>query len=320
MPLQSMPSSSLQRLQTSSVGQRNSRRVLFGALLGGVLLVTIAAVCVVAAVITTGPSSDQKLSPVPDQGEMRPRQVFRGRRLKRHTRQSPSVPTRAIPTRATPTSAPINPQQSQDGSCISTANSSNIPAAHIKARGVRRGKWIESTSDTGSVVPGYQQRWQCNDVYTLRRVKEQAFVDGGVWFNQTDKSIYVPKCGYYLIYSQVLFVLDQSPSAGITVFHNLKIRHNCTWESDSGPIQLQAKASIGPFGPDNTIGGLATTFTSDVVHMCAGGNVWIEIPDGGNGVPCCPRGEESATFLGLVLIADTPCSSWPPEITMTNNF
>lgn len=106
MPLQSMPSSSLQRLQTSSVGQRNSRRVLFGALLGGVLLVTIAAVCVVAAVITTGPSSDQKLSPVPDQGEMRPRQVFRGRRLKRHTRQSPSVPTRAIPTRATPTSAP----------------------------------------------------------------------------------------------------------------------------------------------------------------------------------------------------------------------
>jgi hypothetical protein len=194
----------------------------------------------------------------------------------------------------------------------------NTPAAHIKGHGIQRGKWIESTG--GSVVPGYQQRWQCNDVYVLnpRRIQEQAFVDGGVWFNQTDKSIYVPKCGYYLVYSQVYFVIDEdSTSEGVTVFHNLKIRHNCTWESDSGPIQIQAKASVAPSGLD---GRVATTFTSDVVHMCPGGSVWIEIPDGANGVPCCPRGDKSGTFLGLILIADTPCSSWPPEITMTTDF
>ena len=153
-----------------------------------------------------------------------------------------------------------------------------------------------------------------------RHVQEQAFVDGGVWFNQTDKSIYVPRCGYYLIFSQVLFVMDGQNSRGNTVFHNLKIRHNCSWESDSGPIQLQAKASVAPFGPENPDGGVATTFTSNVVHMCGGGNVWIEIPDGANGVPCCPRGDNSGTFLGLVLIADTPCSSWPPVITMTNEY
>ena len=152
-------------------------------------------------------------------------------------------------------------------------------------------------------------------------VQEQAFVDGGVWFNQTDKSIYVPKCGYYLIYSQVLFVVDaEAMPEAITVFHNLKIKHNCTWESDSGPIQLQAKASVAAFDQNDPDGGVTTTYTSDVVHMCGGGNVWIEIPDGANGVPCCPKGDETNTFLGLVLIADTPCSSWPPEITMTHEF
>ena len=154
-----------------------------------------------------------------------------------------------------------------------------------------------------------------------RRAREQAFVDGGVWFNQTDKSIYVPRCGYYLVYSQVLFMMDNaSMSEGTTVFHNLKIKHNCTWESDSGPIQLQAKASVAPYGEHNPYGGVATTHTSDVVHMCGGGSVWIEIPDGANGVLCCPRGDESSTFLGLVLIADTPCSSWPPVITMTHEY
>ena len=172
-------------------------------------------------------------------------------------------------------------------------------------------------------MPGYQQRWMCNDVYVTSRhqVQEQAFVDGGAWFNQTDKSIYVPKCGYYMIYSQVLFVIDQpSLTEGVTVFHNLKIKHNCTWESDAGPIQFQAKASIAPFGLENPDGGVATTYTGKVVHMCAGANVWIEIPDGANGVPCCPRGEDSGTFLGLVLLADTPCTSWPPEITMTSEY
>ena len=175
----------------------------------------------------------------------------------------------------------------------------------------------------GSVVAGYQQRWKCNDVYVDSRhqVQEQAFVDGGVWFNQTDKSIYVPTCGYYMIYSQVLFVIHgQSLTHSATVFHNLNIKHNCTWESDTGPIQLQAKASIAPYGTENEGGGVATTYTADVVHLCAGGSVWVEIPDGANGVPCCPRGEDKGTFLGLILLANTPCSSWPPQITMTHEY
>ena len=168
-------------------------------------------------------------------------------------------------------------------------------------------------------MPGYQQRWKCNDVYMESRhqVQEQAFVDGGVWFNQTDKSIYVPKCGYYLIYSQVLFVMEHHTES-VTVFHNLKIKHNCTWESDTGPIQLQAKAAVAPYTTENPDGGITTTYTANVVHLCGGGNVWIEVPDGDNGVPCCP--EASGIFLGLVLLADTPCTSWPPIITMTNEY
>ena len=171
------------------------------------------------------------------------------------------------------------------------------------------------------MVPGYQQRWLCNDVYVNDRhqMQEQAFVDGGVWFNQTDKSIYVPMCGYYMIYSQILFMMDHTLTESVTVYHNLKIEHNCSWESDTGPIQLQAKASIAPYD-DHRNGGVSTTYTADVVHLCAGGRVWIEIPDGPNGVPCCPRGEESGTFMGLILIANTPCSSWPPVITMTTEY
>jgi len=174
----------------------------------------------------------------------------------------------------------------------------------------------------GSVVPGYQQRWICNDVYDGNHPgREQAFVDGGVWFNQTDKSIYVPTCGYYHVYSQILFVLSERPQTNpesVTVYHNLKIKTNCSTARDTGPIQLQAKASVTL--SENHDGGITTTYTSDVVYLCEGGHVWIEIPDGENGVPCCPRGEESGTFMGLALVASAPCSSWPPTITMTHAY
>ena len=174
----------------------------------------------------------------------------------------------------------------------------------------------------GSVVPGYQQRWTCSDLYNQHHPgQQQAFVDGGVVFNQTDKSIYVPTCGYYHVYSQVLFRMSANPlTSSVTIQHILKIRTNCSSPSDLTPIQLQAQASIASNQGENIDGGIGTTYTSDIVFLCNGGRVWVEIPDGPNGVPCCPQGEDTGTFMGLVLISRVPCSHWPPSITMSYHY
>lgn len=131
-------------------------------------------------------------------------------------------------------------------------------------------------------------------------------------FNQTDKSLHVPTCGYYHVFSQVLFELER-PSAvdHTTVFHMLKYKRNCN-RQERQPNLVLGKSSlhVGEFQS-------ATTYTGDVIKLCAGGRVWVEIPNDPNGVPCCPKGDEQATFLGAVLVAKTTCH-WPPNTEMEN--
>ena len=165
--------------------------------------------------------------------------------------------------------------------------------------------------------PGYQQRWQCSEYQNnnIQQKRVHAYVDGGMWFNQTDKSLYVPSCGYYYVYSQITFKC-RPLTASKTVYHSFKFNRNCPHWADPIPLAIQGMSTVGPF-TDGTQAGSTTTYTGDIIKMCQGGRMWIEIPDGPNGVPCPPYGDEESTFMGAVLIANTTCH-WPPEMTLTN--
>lgn len=178
---------------------------------------------------------------------------------------------------------------------------------------------MHSSTDALPYLPaGYQQRWQCSEYVdmNMRRKHAHAFVDGGMWFNQTDKSLYVPSCGYYYVYSQITFKCSSPLTASKSVFHNLKFERNCRDWVDAIPPVVQGTSTIGPF-TDSTQAGRTTTHTGDIVKLCQGGRMWVEIPDGENGVPCPPWGDDESTFIGAVLIANTTCH-WPPQMTLSN--
>ena len=127
-------------------------------------------------------------------------------------------------------------------------------------------------------------------------------MDGGTYFNQTDKSIYVPRCGNYYIYSQILFGTDEITAVGTssTIHYTLRFKRNCRGES-SGAIQ-----AVGTVTGGNSV----TIHTGYVVTLCRGGRVYVEIPHRN---PCCPVGDELNTFIGVMFVSDAQCK-WPPRI------
>lgn len=159
-------------------------------------------------------------------------------------------------------------------------------------------------------VKGYQQRWQCCEYTLTPSHNAHAFVDGGMIFNQTDKSLRVPVCGYYQISTQIYYQIDGTTitNASRSVYHLLKFERNCPSWPDTNPVTVIGKSSVSH---DDT-----TTSTSDVMRLCAGGKVWVEIPDYDN-LTCCPIGDEQGTFISAYLISETSCH-WPPEISMQN--
>lgn len=162
------------------------------------------------------------------------------------------------------------------------------------------------------LVPGYQQRWQCCEYGTTPSHNSHAFVDGGMEFNQTDKSLVVPTCGYYHIFSQIYFNIEEdSVSNSASVYHLFKFKRNCSMWPENNPGTLVGRSVVTRDVRSTT------TSTSDVVHLCAGGKIWVEIPDIHGGVPCCPMGDEQATFITAHLVAETTCH-WPPSIEMDN--
>ena len=140
-----------------------------------------------------------------------------------------------------------------------------------------------------------------------------AFVDGGMCFNQTDKTLRVPTCGYYMVTSQVLFNIH-SLAEPRTISHLMRFRRNCSgsYSTDAQSIVVTGKSSMGPFTLENHHAGVATTYTSDIIKLCSGGSIWIEIPDGDNGAPCCPTGDAHGTFITAVLVSESSCH-WPPD-------
>lgn len=214
-----------------------------------------------------------------------------------------------------PRGSVANPHFGMEVSCFSESANDTIPAAHIKGHGQA---FTEASPESSEILVGYQQKWLCSEYenQNLRSRSAHAFVDGGMWFNQTDKSLYVPECGYYYISSQILFSVPPPLTKSKTVFHLLKFERNCSSWQPSTAISVIGHSSLGPYD-DIFQSGVTTTFTSDVVKLCRGGRVWVEIPDGPNGAPCCPRGDEHGTFISAVLIRHTTCH-WPPRMTMDN--
>lgn len=162
------------------------------------------------------------------------------------------------------------------------------------------------------VVKGYQQRWKCCEYTMTNSHNAVAFVDGGMMFNQTDKTLRVPTCGYYHISSQIFYHIDPASlhDKPRSVMHLLNFYRNCSSWPEINPVVIKALSSVS--GDDTT------THTSDVVHLCAGGRIWVEIPDfPNNNIPCCPVGDEQGTFLSAHLVAETACH-WPPNIMMEN--
>lgn len=155
-------------------------------------------------------------------------------------------------------------------------------------------------------VRGFQQSWECYNP------NGHAFVDGGMIFNQTDKSIRVPRCGYYHVFSQIYYSINDPAVQGSTaVYHKLNFKRNCPGWPKYSSMSVIGKSTVTENGVSTT------TYTSDIVRLCTGGKIWVEIPDGPSRVPCCPVGDDKSTFIGAYFVAEAPCH-WPPRIMLDN--
>lgn len=159
-----------------------------------------------------------------------------------------------------------------------------LPAAHIKGKGF---EW-EIEGDV------YEPKWDCNT--------SLAFVSGGMWFDQEDKSIYVPKCGWYYISSDIAF---QNNGEGVASYsYGLRVYRNC--DSDRNQYFRQGHTVNGPVV--GTLESITSIHINDVVKICKGGRIYVTIPRGMN--DCCPRGYAETTSLTAHLVSESDCE-WP---------
>ena len=164
----------------------------------------------------------------------------------------------------------------------------------------------------------YDSQWVCDSYIPSRQHSTtDSYVDGGMRFLQHDKSLYVPVCGYYFIYSQIHFKVRESNKTQ-TVLHQLKFQRNCTdsqGQVDNQESVLMARGTVASNPTNKTT---TTTYTGDVVKLCEGGRIWVHIPAGEGRAACCPSGDPQAlggSYFGAILIKDANCN-WPPRETM----
>ena len=143
-----------------------------------------------------------------------------------------------------------------------------------------------------------------------------AFVDGGMIYNQTDNKLYVPFCGYYHISSMMFFFVqgeDAMPEIRKPyVQHEVLVDRNCNF--GDGRVLLRAYASM--LVNETTYVGKASTYIGDTVKICSGGSIYVHIPEE-NLNPCCPNGQSQTTYLSSFLISRTNCKeplSYPEAV------
>lgn len=139
----------------------------------------------------------------------------------------------------------------------------------------------------------YNSHWVCEQ-------RGGAFVDGGMYFNQTDKKLYVPKCGYYYVSSQMYF--DYTPREGnLFVRHLLAVDRKC---GEQSILELESISSLGEVGREAK----TSTYVADVVKICAGGKISVIVPASYEDTnPCCPGGQSTITFFSAHLVQETEC-------------
>ena len=122
-----------------------------------------------------------------------------------------------------------------------------------------------------------------------------SFVDGHMFFNETEQKLYIPICGYYFISSQVYFQANSHNESLYYARHEIEIESKCNKDS-------QTMRSYSPFpGPDSVR--RTTTHVGGVVKMCGYGSISLVIPS----QPCCPIGVKQSTHLSVFMIANTSC-------------
>ena len=138
----------------------------------------------------------------------------------------------------------------------------------------------------------YSSNWICKDT--------DAFVDCGMHFIYSDQKLYVPVCGVYEIYSQVLFQpkSDDLPSTAANVHHRVAINRSCDSSSDN---TADFKSYAG-------MASKVTTTNLATVKMCEGGSVSVIIPAEDDST-CCPYGGKSSTYFSVQLVSEVSCDN-----------
>ena len=136
----------------------------------------------------------------------------------------------------------------------------------------------------------YTAEWDCSG--------SMAYVSGGMWFQQQNKSLYVPKCGWYYVSSQIAFHNNHSQT--VSYHHTLKVDRNCD-SARKLDLSLSGYTSVGPSTT-------SSTFVGDIVKICRGGRIYVDIPVQENSYG--PLGSESKTSLTAHLVRESDCQ-WP---------
>jgi hypothetical protein len=155
-------------------------------------------------------------------------------------------------------------------------------------------------------VSGYQSFWVCAN-------RSGAFVDGGMFFSHKTRKLTVPTCGYYQVSSHVLFQSERTTTATVNapkyVRHELIIKKNCNYAHESDTVILRSYSSLVSTSASY---GRTSTHIGDVVKMCEGGTILVNIPSDSSN-PCCPYGRSQSTYLSTYMVTNTSCD---PSISM----
>ncbi len=135
--------------------------------------------------------------------------------------------------------------------------------------------------------------WRCD--------QDNAFVQGGMLFSQTEKKLYVPECGYYYVSSQVYFKQYSVKNASTYAQHQLIVKTNCA----KGAKTIHTNA----YAPTNSTEFITTTFTGRLLKICAGGSVAVKIPTSSDRA-CCAYGKKDATFFSAYLVQPFDCDNY----------
>ena len=140
----------------------------------------------------------------------------------------------------------------------------------------------------------YDQRWDCNG--------SLAFVAGGMWFLQDENSLYVPKCGFYHVASDIAFQNNGREAKSYS--YTLRVDRNCGTDRDT----YYRRGNTVNAPTTGKLKSISSIHINDVVKICRGGRIYMTIPTETNA--CCPRGYSETTSLSAHLVSESDCQ-WP---------